>query len=61
MADARRPGSLVVYRCHGCEFEFAVGSPGATPCPRCGCIGGHDRVDTVRNDPDARGGSSGIP
>ncbi|WP_415381672.1 hypothetical protein [Halosimplex sp. TS25] len=42
MTDARRPGSRVVYRCHGCGFEFGVGSAGAAPCPRCGCIGDHE-------------------
>jgi hypothetical protein len=47
MADARHPGSRVVYRCHGYGFEFGVGSVGAMPCPRCGCIGDHDRVETL--------------
>ena len=60
MVDAR-PGVRVVYRCHGCEFEFAVGTPGATPCPRCGCIGDHDRVGTLADGRTADGFADGGP
>jgi len=44
MADARRPGARVVYRCRACGFEFGIGGAGAVPCPRCGSIGDHDRT-----------------
>jgi len=52
MADVRHRGSRVVYRCHGCELEFGVGSVGALPCPRCSCIGDHDRVETLAGATD---------
>jgi len=52
MADAARPGSRVVYRCRACGFEFGVGTGGTVPCPRCGCIGDHDRTETLAGATD---------
>ncbi|QLH83464.1 hypothetical protein [Halosimplex pelagicum] len=52
MADAPRPDSRVVYRCRACGLEFGVGAVGAVPCPRCGCIGDHERTGALAEATD---------
>jgi rRNA maturation endonuclease Nob1 len=37
-------GDELVFRCHGCGVRFPDSAAGPGTCPRCGAIGGHDRL-----------------
>ena len=39
------PGAgQISFRCHGCGVRFLGDPAGPGRCPRCGAIGGHDRL-----------------
>ncbi|WP_123533949.1 hypothetical protein [Halosimplex salinum] len=50
--DESRPDGWSRYRCHGCGFEFGGETVGAARCPRCGCIGDHDRTGALAGATD---------
>jgi rubrerythrin len=41
--DAWGPGT-VEFNCHGCGVRFTGDAAGPGVCPRCGAIGGHERL-----------------
>jgi rubrerythrin len=40
-------GPRIGFRCHGCGVRFAGDAGGPGTCPRCGAIGGHERLGRV--------------
>lgn len=34
----------IEFECHGCRVRFTGDAAGPGICPRCGAIGGHDRL-----------------
>ena len=49
MATEEAPGGVapgrIDFRCHGCGVRFPDDAVGPGTCPRCGAIGGHERLD----------------
>ncbi|MEA5387254.1 hypothetical protein VB779_09445 [Haloarculaceae archaeon H-GB11] len=46
MSKSIRGSGTFRYRCCCCEMEFTVTMPGASTCPRCSSIGGHELVES---------------